>query len=79
MSHKDIELYNLPYIKSTPVYSTIQKVYQPIQVPDNTIKEKEYVVFIPDESISEKLCDDIYNRLCSEYNVLIIGATNRTQ
>lgn len=71
--NKDIELYSLPYIKSTPVYTTIQKVYQPTPIPNNNIKEKDYVVFIPDETIDEELSLDIYNALRKYYNVLIIG------
>ena len=71
--NKDIDLYNLPYIKSTPVYSTVQKIFEPTQPPTNKIKEKDYVVFIPDESISEESCLNIYNALKNEYNILIIG------
>jgi hypothetical protein len=70
-----IELYSLPYIKTAPIYSTIQKKFYPIRVPRTDIKEKDkdYVVFIADESISEETSNNIYNLLINEYNVLVIG------
>lgn len=70
--NKDISIYNLPYIKSTPVYSIAQKIFEPkkTSIP---IDEKEYIVLIADESISEKFSNDIYNKLINDYNVLVIG------
>jgi hypothetical protein len=74
ISTKNISLYNLSYLKSTPHYSWFQKIFTKIKL--EPIKN-DYIIYIPDKSINKKFNDEIYKNLKKEYNnIVMVGDNN---
>lgn len=68
---KDVEVMSLPYVKYISPISVYHKIYEPISVPISPTKGN--VVFIPDSSLSEEDAVYIYQHLCQNYDVSVIG------
>jgi len=68
---KDINQQSLPYVKYIPPVSIYHKIFEKIQVPIS--KRKGYVVFIPDETMSEEDAITIYNYLQTTCKFAVIG------
>lgn len=73
-SKKDMKLFNLSYIKSTPSVSIYKKLFSPVKnfnvsIPDEL---KDRVVYIPDNSVKKDVHKKVYKFL-KEYDVLVIG------
>jgi len=73
--HDKIENHFLKYSKNKnhcPIYN---KVFSPIKTPqDVNIKEEDYIVFIPDESLNEDVIKNIYDNLIKQFsNIKVIG------
>jgi len=74
ISIRDISIYNLSYLESTPHYSWFQKKFTKIKI--NPI-ENNYIIYIPDKSISESVNNEIFKELLKEYdNVVMVGDSN---
>ena len=74
-SKRDIDLYYLNYIKSTPPYSIYNKIFNKIKqsniiIPSN---HENRILFIPSKNDNLKRLLSIYNYLDENYNCLIIG------
>ena len=74
---KDISLYNLPYMKSSPPIPFYNKIHEPLNIPEIEIDEDELdIVYIPCISEDEKNIKEVYNHLKSKYNCVVIGDVN---
>ena len=74
ISVRDISLYNLSYLESTPHYSWYQKKFTKINL--KPIKN-DYIIYIPDKSISKSFNNKIYKALSEEYNnIVMVGDEN---
>ena len=71
---RDIDLYHLNYVKSTPPYSIFHKVFEKIDARAETGVGK--VVFIPTRTENEQKMRWIYKHLLDNYNVTVIGDEN---
>lgn len=75
-SKRDIDLYNISYLKSQPAYPIHNKIFDPINVPDfydyfGDLSDK--ILFIPSK---EEKCDkllDIYEFLSEKYEIIVAG------
>jgi len=75
---KEIEIYSLGYLKSTPPCSIYNKIFERINVPDDVSipdTHKNRVVFIPCETENEEKIHEIYNILKKRYDCIVIGDT----
>jgi len=74
-SKRDIDLYHLNYIKSTPPYSIYNKVFDKIKQSDIIIPidHEERILFIPSKNDNPERLLSIYNYLSKNYDCLIIG------
>lgn len=68
---KDIDQQSLPYVKYIPPVSIYHKIFEPIKVPIS--KKKGYVVFIPDDSISEEHAKIVFDYLNTTCKFAVIG------
>ena len=78
-SKKSIEIYNLSYIRNTPHMSIYNKIYSPINVPDdieNPYKDK--VIFIPSSNEKRDPLSKV-KRFLREYHELVIAGDIRTR
>jgi len=73
INNNPVEIYHLPYNKTNVLFTYTQKIFSPYRYPHNEIEENDFIVFIPDISISEDKSLEIYNELIKYYNVLVIG------
>jgi len=74
-SKKNIDLYHLNYVKSTPPYSIYNKVFDKIEQTNIKIpeKHKNRILFIPSKSDKSQRMLSIYIYLKDYYDCLIIG------
>ena len=75
-SKKNIDLYNVSYIKSISPYSIYNKIFEPIIPPTNiNIPDihKNRVIFIPDGSETLEKSEKIYRYLKDKHNCLVVG------
>ena len=68
---KDIDQQSLPYVKYIPPVSIYHKVFEPIKVPVS--KRKGYVLFIPDQSMSEEDALIMFDYLNSTCKFAVVG------
>lgn len=71
ITSKNINIYNLSYLESKPEYSWHQKIFTKIKIepiPNN------YIIYIPDSSISTSFHDTLLCSLLNEYdNIAMVG------
>ena len=71
---KDIYLYNLKYLKSTPHYSIYNKIFKPVSFPKVDFEMDKDIIFIPDREHDFDEIQKVYNFLKEGgYNFIIIG------
>ena len=72
---KDINLYHLNYVKSTPPYSIYNKVFDKIKQLNVNIPmdHKDRILFIPSKNDNPERLLSIYDYLSKNYDGLIIG------
>lgn len=73
ISSDKIDIYTLPYSKSTNTIPFQQKIYSKITYPDIEIDDKDFIIIIPDKSIDTF---NLYNKLKDDYNIIVIGDMN---
>lgn len=75
---KDIKLYHLDYLKSTPPYSIYNKSFDKIQDPNNINIPENKIVFVPVRNEDEQKMRWIYTHLLRNYGdeLTIIGDEN---
>jgi len=74
VSIRNIKIYNLSYLESTPHYSWYQKIFTKINVEP---LYNDYIIYIPDMSIDVDTNNKIFNNLQSEYeNLVMVGDNN---
>jgi hypothetical protein len=69
---RELDRFFLPYVKSLNVISHHQKVFTSINIPEVEIKEKDFILFIPDSSLQEDDCMLLYGMLKETFNNLIV-------
>lgn len=67
-----IDVYNLPYIKSTNSISIYQKVFRPFKVPSIEVPESD-IIFIADQSDNAR---EVFEKISKTFNVIVIGNMN---
>jgi len=70
---KDIDIYNMNYIKSTPPYPIHNKRFTSIRIPDIKIECKNKIVLIPHKSESEERLLEVYKFLNDKYDCIVMG------
>ena len=70
---KDMKLYNLSYIKSTPVVSIFKKLFSPVTKGfDIKTEFKDRVVYIPSNTVKKEVHSKVYKFL-KRYDVIVVG------
>ncbi len=75
---KEIEIYNLNYVKSTPHLSIYKKKFSPIEVPDMPNPYKDKIIFIPHNSEKREILKKVRCFL-RDYDDLVIAGNCRTR
>jgi len=74
-SKRDIDLYHLNYVKSTPPYSIYNKIFDKIKYKETIIplNHEDRVLFIPSKNDAPERLFSIYDYLGKNYDSLIVG------